>query len=236
MSSTNYPFNKIEFDFKRERKSAEQLIRERLDPICTARGYVWTKGNWWFKDFGWCRKHCSLNLRTVGYVKQPEVLGGGGLFLEAIHRQVIHRVDFDGPLTDRSTTMGAPIYSLDKRLSYDSGHFNSFQHLKEILPAYERAMAECVLPELERYQSEDDLLQALLEPDWLTSVKLFASQDRRGAVVAMMRAKRNGANDAVAWARAEVDHIKAEKPLVTSTARYQELLRTISYLEQSSVA
>lgn len=235
MSGTNYPFNKIEFDFKRERKSAEQLIRDRLDPICAAHGYKWTKGNWWFKGYSWCKKRCSLGLTTVGHAKQPNALGGASLFLEEIHRLVVHQ-ESDSPLTEQSTTIGAPIYSLDKRLSHDSGHFNSLQHLKEILPAYERAMTECVLPELERYQSEEDLLQALLRPDWLTSVKLFASQDRRGAVVAMMLAKRKGADDAIAWARAEVDHIKSEKPLVTSTARYQELLHTIAYLEQPSAA
>ena len=33
------------------------------------------------------------------------------------------------------------------------------------------------------------------------------------------------------WALADVERIKAEKPLVTSTVRYQELLRCIDYLK-----
>jgi len=230
MSNSNFPFNKVTFDFKRERKQAEQLIRDRLDPICAPLGYRWAKGNWWFKDHPWGRKRCSLGLTTVGSVNQPNALGGAAIFLEQMH--AIFRRDDDEPLTDRSGTIGAPIYAIDERLNSDSGHFNSFDHLRdEVLPLFERALVERVLPELERYQTEDDLLQAFLEPDWLESVKLFASQDRRGSLVALMLAKREGAQHAIEWAHDEVDRIKAEKPLVASTARYQELLRTIAHLE-----
>ena len=126
-----------------------------------------------------------------------------------------------------------PIYAIDGRLNSDSGHFNSLDHLRdEVLPLFERAIVECVLPELERYQTEDDLLQALLAPDWFESVKLFATPDRRGALVALMLAKCEGTQPAIEWARTEVERIRAEKPLITNTARYQELLRTIAYLER----
>lgn len=231
MIKSKFPFNEIKFDFKHDRKVAEQLIREKIAPACEAAGYRWSKGNWWFKDLSWCRKRCSLGLTTVGKVKQPNALGGATIFLEKMHS--VFRRDDDEPLSDQSGTIGAPIYAIDERLNSDSGHFNSLDHLQEeVLPLFERAISECVLPELERYRIEDDLLQALLAPDWLESVKLFATPDRRGALVTLMLAKREGIQPAIKWGRAEVERIRAEKPLITSTARYQELLRAIAYLEQ----
>jgi hypothetical protein len=231
MSKSNFPFNEVSFDFKRERKLAEKLIRDRLDPICSELNYKRININRWSKDVDWCKKNLGLGLTTVGRIKQPNALGGASLAIGDMHR-VFLRGDFE-PINDQSPTIGAPVYAIDERLNSDSGHFNSLANLSEILPMFERAFTECVLPELERYQTEDDLLQALLAPDWLTSVKLFASQDRRGSLVALMIAKREGDKRATEWARAEVDRIKAEKPLVTSTARYQELLRTIAHLERT---
>lgn len=231
MMKSNFPFNVVKFDFKRERRRAEEMIHARLNPLLMVAGYSWTKGNWWFKEYAWCMKRCSLGLTTVGQVKQPNALGGATIFLEKLHE--VFRRDDDDPFSDRSASMGAPIYAIDERLNSDSGHFNSLDHLRdEVLPIFERAIAERVLPELERYQTEEDLLDTLLAPDWYESLKLLASPDRRGALVALMLANRDGAPSALAWARAEVERIRSQKPLITSPARYQDLLRVISHLER----
>ena len=77
MNRSKFPFNVITFDLKRERKPAELMIRDKLDPVCVQLGYRWTKGNRWTKEAAWCNKNVGLSLTTVGQVKQPNALGGG---------------------------------------------------------------------------------------------------------------------------------------------------------------
>lgn len=221
----------MKFDFKRDKAAAEHLIKARLDPACSHFGYVWEKGNWWEKSIKWCIKRCHLGVRQVGLTKQPELIGSGSIFLPQYDR-IFRRKD--SVVSEKSSSLGGPIHWIDDRLDSNAGRFASMAELEKVLPKFERAFAERVLPELERYETEDDLLESLLRSDWLTSVKLSATQDTRASLVALMLAAREGPKHATEWAKLEVERIRAEKPLVTSTARYQDLLRTIEHLEKSA--
>ena len=203
-------------------------MKLQIGRLCENFGYTWKKGNWWEKETTWCVKRCNLGLRQVGMTKRPELIGGGSIFLPQYDR--IYRRD-DSKETEYPSSLGSPVHWIDKRLDSNAGRFDDMAELNAILPRFERAFEECVLTELERYRTEDDLLEALLSPEWLTSVKLSATQDVRGALVTLMLAGRKGSGNAIRWASEQVELIKAEKPLVTSTARYQNILRCIEYLE-----
>jgi hypothetical protein len=162
-------------------------------------------------------------------MKHPELIGSGSISLPQYDR-VFRRKD--SVASEKSPSLGGPIHWIDDRLDSNDGRFTSMPQLEQLLPKFERAFAERVLPELERYDTEGELLESLLRPDWLTSVKLSATQDTRGSLVALMLAARQGPKSAIEWARREVERIRAEKPLVRSSARYQDLLRTIEHLEK----
>jgi len=115
-------------------------------------------------------------------------------------------------------------------LTSETGRFDDLQGMEALLPRFAESIQTTVLPELERYRTEGNLLDALLADDWLTSVKLSATPDRRGALVTLMLWRREGAEFATAWGMRELERIRAEKPFVTSTARYQELDRCIEYI------
>lgn len=221
------------FDFRKDKISVEQAVVRRIGQLCERFGYAWKRGNWWEKETTWCVKRCNLGLRQVGMTKHPELIGGASIFLPQYDR--IYRRD-DSVVPEFPSSLGSPVHWIDKRLDSNAGRFENMEELDAILPRFERAFEECVLPELERYKTEDDLLEALLSPEWLTSVKLSATQDIRGALVILMLAGRKGLGYAIEWGREEVERIRAEKPLVTSIARYQNILRCIEYLERHSDA
>jgi hypothetical protein len=222
------------FDFKKQRKAVERLIKERLDPICSANGYVWTRhkygGNHWDKTLSWCKKSCALTIHAVGMTKKPEYIGGASIVLPQYY-DAIRREDWPD---DVEIGFGGPVHWIDERLA-DMLRFENWDQLVALLPLFERALVECVLPELERYTDESVLFDILLRPDWYQTMKIpGASADRRGALVTLMMAKRDGKNKAVAWGEAEAERIKAEQPYVTSTKYYQEILRALDYLRRKN--
>ena len=219
------------FDFKRQTKEADLLIRGRLDTIFLAKGYVHTrskyKGNFWERKFDWCKKRCSLGIQAVGMTRKPEFIGGATIelpkFFSAIRRE-------DWVAGEDGVGLGGPVHWIDKRLE-DTLRFESFEEFAALLPKFERAFVECALPELERYADQETLLEALLQPDWLQSVKLSLNPDRRGALVTLMMAERDGKDKAIAWGLAEAERIKAEQPYVTTNKYYQEIERSINFLQ-----
>jgi hypothetical protein len=131
---------------------------------------------------------------------------------------------------EKPASIGAPIHWIDPHMTSETGRFDDLQGMEALLPRFAESIHTIVLPELERYQTEGDLLDALLADDWLTSVRLSATGDRRGALVTLMLWRREGVDCALAWGTGELERIRAEKPLVTSTARYQELDRCLEYI------
>jgi YD repeat-containing protein len=215
------------FDFKKEKGLAERLIRSALEPVFAGTRYALARGNWWELDCGWCLKRCNLGLRQAGLTKQPELIGGASLFVPQYYP--IYRRDDYGK-EEKHASIGAPIHWIDPRMTSETGRFDDLLGMEALLPRFAESIQTTVLPELERYRTEGDLLDALLADDWLTSVKLSATPDRRGALVTLMLWRREGAEFAAAWGMRELERIRAEKPFVTSTARYQELDRCIEYI------
>jgi hypothetical protein len=56
------------------------------------------------------------------------------------------------------------------------------------------------------------------------------SQDRRGALIALMLAKREGKEKALAWAMNDVARIKAQEPDQERPGRWSNLQIAIDYL------
>lgn len=217
-------------DIKKEKKRLEEAFKASLDPLFLAKGFKWNKNNFWTRDLGWCVEQCSVGTRKRSSGLYCDILGGVGLFLPEYHKQL--EIESETTIAPCPTTIGGPIHWVDKRLDFDSGRFTTFEEFESWLPLYYRAFEECAIPELNRYQTEDMLLEALLQPDWLKSVKISMSQDRRGALIALMLAKREGKEKALAWAMNDVARIKAQEPGQERPGRWRNLQCAINYLSE----
>ena len=215
-------------DLKKEKKRLDEAIKAKLDPLFASKGFKWNKNNFWTRDVGWHIESSNLGFRKISSGLYCDLIGGVGLFLPEYHKTL--GIESETTIAPYPTTIGGPIHWIDKRLDFDSGRFTTFEEFEAWLPLYHRAFDECAIPELSRYQTEDMLLEALLQSDWLKSVKISMSQDRRGALVALMLAKREGAEKGLAWAMNDVARIKAQEPDQERPGRWRDLQRAIDYL------
>jgi hypothetical protein len=222
-------------DFKENQRKLEEALKAHLQPALSRHEFKWNKGNFWTRDIGWGLQQCSVGVRKISSGLYMEVIGGAGLFVPEHHSvfqpdYMAHRKAKHVP----PSTLGGPIEWIDKRLAFDSGRFTTWDEFERWLPLYRRAFEECAIPELAHYPTEDALLDALLAPDWLESVKLSATQDRRGALVTLMLAKRDGRAQALAWALADIERIKAQEPGQERPVRWMELQRAVDHLRKSA--
>lgn len=218
-------------DFKKEKQALYAAMKTHLDPLLSSKGFVWNKDNFWTRDRAWCVATLSLGARKRSNGLFCEVLGGVSVFLPEYHQLL--GIETETVIAACPTTFGGPIHWIDERLDFDSGRFTTWPEFERWLPHYRRAFEECAIPELDRYPTEEALLDALLADDWLKAVKLTASQDRRGGLVALMMAKRDGKEKAIAWARADIERIRAQEPGQERPGRWQDLRRAVDYLSAS---
>lgn len=217
-------------DFRKEKGRLFAEIKTRLDPLMSSRGFMWNAGNFWTSDVGWAIRTCSLGVRRLSHGLYCDIIGGISLFLPAYHS--ILGLDEETTAAPHPTTLGAPIHWVDTRLDDQSARFTTAEGFARALPAFVLAFEKCAIPELASYATEEDLLVALIDPLWVDRMKLAPSPDRRGALVALMLAKREGRDRGIAWARDDVDRIKGLTPGEKSPARWKDLRRAIEHLSE----
>lgn len=221
-------------DFRKERKALLEKVKAYFDSLFRAHQFEWRSGNNWVRELDWAQLCCSVGIRKISSGLYLELIGGGGLFARAYHP--VFQPDF----MEYSSTgvppasLGGPLQWIDERLDFTDGRFTTLDELERWLPTYRRAFDERVIPELERVGTESKLLDLLLATDWSKQLRLAATQDRRAALVALMLARRSGGREALVWARAELDRIKAQEPDQERPGRWQELQRATRYLETHS--
>jgi hypothetical protein len=215
---------------EQQRKKFYEAIRFQVDALFTRAGFKGLDGNFWVADCGWAVRRCSLGVRQIKGASNLELVGGAALFLPSYHELLqpeIRQVSSQ----EFPSTLGSPVEWIDERLEAADGRFTSTEELLRCLPRFERAFEERVLPEFQRYATEEQLLEILSRDDWSKTIKLSATQDRQAALVTLMLASAGSPEHALAWARKEVERIKAQEPDRERPVRWRELQRAIEHVE-----
>jgi hypothetical protein len=212
-------------NLKTEKKRIDAALEAALDPVLSPRGFERHRENVWTRDLQWAQHACSIGVRKRHDGLFLEVIGGAGIFLREYHP--VFQPDFMEYASSKipPSTMGGPLHWIDERLNFDVGRFTTWEEFEQLMPLFKRAIDERVLPEFDRYESDEAVLRSLRRPNWSKEIRFSLTQDRRAALIVLMLAKYEGAAEALAWGRPELTRIKSQDE--TRSVRWRELQRAI---------
>jgi hypothetical protein len=227
-------------DFKAEKNNLKQMIADCLDPLMKEKGFnkrisVYD-GYYWFKDIGWATLRCGLGMHKSKLGK-TNIDGSAGLSCEKYNFLINLDEASLKKMKPPVAILGSPIEGIDrdlcKTLNFRDARFENMEQFKKMLQLYYDSIKEKVIPELERYVSEEYLYEALLPDLRESSIKLSVGRDRRVALLTLMKAEREGKKKAIAWSDEEIKRLEAnETPLfVPEGYKVERIIKCPQWLE-----